>query len=318
MVKIKSDIEGFHATRPVLTMGMFDGVHKGHFALLASVIRKAKEIDGESVVLTFWPHPRVVLGHDPDKLQLLTTLEEKTRLLSEAGINQIIILPFTKEFSGLSAQNFIKKYLVQKIGIKHLVAGYNHRFGHGGISKPELQQLAEQNQFGLDIFGPVTIDGVKPSSTAIRQYISDGDIREASRFLGRFYSLKGRIVGGKRLGRQLGYPTANIRLDDSLKLVPHDGVYACKVHLLGKSYGGMLNVGSRPTIDGESSEKSMEVHIFDFQKEVYAEEISVEFIRRTRPEIKFPSLEALKERLRKDETEVRSVLKKEGILMSDR
>lgn len=314
MVKIKSDIEDFQATRPVLTMGMFDGVHKGHVALLTSLIQKAKQINGESVVLTFWPHPRIVLSQEPEKLRLLTTLEEKTRLLSEAGIDNIIILPFTKEFSALSAQEFIQKYLVGKIGISHLIAGYNHRFGHGGISHPELEELAEQHHFGLDFYGPVTIDGVKPSSTTIRRYISDGDVWEASGFLGRFYSIKGRIVGGKRLGRQLGYPTANIRMDESIKLIPHDGVYACKVHLLGKNYGGMLNMGGRPTIDGENSEKSMEVHIFNFQREVYAEEIRVEFIMRTRPEIKFSNIEALKERLRRDEEEVKAILREKRVI----
>jgi riboflavin kinase/FMN adenylyltransferase len=318
MVKIKSDIEGFHAPRPVLTMGMFDGVHKGHLALLSLLVKKAKETGGESVVLTFWPHPRVVLGQDPQKLQLLTTLDEKTRLLSEAGIDHIIILPFNTEFASLTASEFIKKYLVEKIGINHLLVGYNHRFGHGGITQSELQQLAEQHCFDIDSFGPVTIDGVKPSSTAIRRFIGDGDVWEASRLLGRFYSLKGRIIGGKRIGRQLGFPTANIQMDDPLKLIPHDGVYACQVHLLGKSYGGMLNVGGRPTIEGEHGEKSLEVHIFDFNKDVYAEEITVEFIKRTRPEIKFPNLEALKERLRKDETEVRAVLQSEGIFPDNR
>ncbi len=314
MVKIKSDIEGFQATRPVLTMGMFDGVHKGHLALLTSVIEKARQINGESVVLTFWPHPRIVLSQEPEKLRLLTTLEEKTRLLSEAGIDHIIILPFTKEFSSLTAQEFIQQHLVDKIGISHLVAGYNHRFGHGGISRSGLEKLAQEHHFGLDFYGPVVIDGVKPSSTTIRRHISDGDVWEASRFLGRYYSIKGRIVGGKRLGRQLGYPTANIRMDDSIKLIPHDGVYACKVHLLGKSYGGMLNIGGRPTIDGENSEKSLEVHIFNFNREVYAEEIRVEFVARTRPEIKFSNIDGLKERLRQDEEEVKAILLEKGVL----
>lgn len=317
MVKIKSDIEGFHATRPVLTMGMFDGVHKGHLALLSSLVQKAKETGGESVVLTFWPHPRVVLGQDPQKLQLLTTLDEKTRLLSEAGIDHIIVLPFTLEFASLTAPEFIKEYLVGKIGIQHLLVGYNHRFGHGGITQQELYELAEKHHFEIDSFGPVTMDGVKPSSTAIRQFIGDGDVWEASRLLGRFYSLKGRITGGKRIGRQLGFPTANIQMDDPLKLIPHDGVYACKVHLLGKSYGGMLNVGGRPTIEGESGKRSLEVHIFNFHKDVYAEEITVEFIKRTRPEIKFPDLEALKARLRKDEAEVREVLQNTGVFPTD-
>ncbi len=317
MVKIKSDIEDFHATRPALTMGMFDGVHKGHLALLSSLVKKAEETGGESVVLTFWPHPREVLGQDAQRLQLLTTLEEKTRLLSEAGIDHVIILPFTREFAGLTAREFIEQYLVKKIGIKHLLVGYNHRFGHGGITEAELHQLAGQHDFEINSFGPVIIDGVKPSSTAIRQFLKDGDVWEASRLLGRFYSLKGQIAGGKRIGRQLGFPTANIQMDDTHKLIPHDGVYACQVYLQGKRFGGMLNIGGRPTIEGGNGKRSLEVHIFDFHKDVYSEEITVEFIKRTRPEIKFPDLEALKERLRKDEAEVRDVLQHKGIDPAD-
>jgi riboflavin kinase/FMN adenylyltransferase len=186
MVKIKSNIEGFQAVRPVLTMGMFDGVHKGHLALLSTLVEKAKNTGGESVVLTFWPHPRVVLGPDSQKLSLLTTLDEKTRLLSEAGIDHIIILPFTKEFASRTAPDFIKEYLVDKIGVNHLLVGFNHRFGHGGITQSELRQFAKQHRFEIDFFGPVTIDGVKPSSTAIRQFIGDGDVWEASRLLGRY------------------------------------------------------------------------------------------------------------------------------------
>ncbi|MFO8000346.1 MAG: bifunctional riboflavin kinase/FAD synthetase [Marinilabilia sp.] len=308
MVKIQSNIEGFQAVRPVLTMGMFDGLHKGHSALLTRLIDEARKIRGESVVLTFWPHPRMVLGQDPGQLRLLTTLDEKTRLISEAGVDHIIILPFNRQLAELSAEDFIQDYLVRRVGIRHLLVGYNHRFGHGGISPVRLRDLAVEHQFELTFYGPVTVEGMKPSSTTIRDLISDGDVWEASRLLGRFYGLKGRIVGGRRLGRQIGFPTANIELDDPLKLVPHDGVYACRVHLLGNTYGGMINIGERPTIEGNVGNKSLEVHIFDFQREVYSEEITVEFIKRTRPEIKFRSLEALKARLNQDAREIKEFL----------
>lgn len=315
MVKIQSNIEeGFQAVRPVLTMGMFDGVHIGHRALLSRVVQKAKEINGESVVLTFWPHPRMVLGKDSEHLRFLTTLDEKTRLLSEAGVDHIIIMPFTIKLAELSAEDFIKNYLVGRIGLNYLLVGYNHRFGHGGIDPVQLENLSTHYNFGFAYYGPVTINGIKPSSTTIRKFISDGDVSEAAQLLGRFYGVKGRIVGGQRLGRQIGYPTANIEPDDPKKLIPQDGVYACKVHLLGKSFGGMINVGKRPTIEREQADKSLEVHIFDFQREVYSEEITVEFIKRTRPEIKFPDLETLKKRLGEDEIETRGILKREGIL----
>jgi len=314
MVKIKSSIDEFQGINPVVTMGMFDGVHKGHKALLSLLVKKARELEGESVVLTFWPHPRIVLEQDPGNLRLLTTLEEKTFILSDAGVDHIVILPFTKELSCLSAEEFIKQYLLEKIGMKHIVAGYNHRFGHGGITKTQLKELSERHHFSFDFFGPTLVEGVKPSSTTIRKLIADGDVWEASKLLGRFYSLKGRIVGGRRLGREIGYPTANIRIEDPLKLIPHDGVYACRVHLLGKYFGGMINIGGRPTVDGDSGPKSLEVHIFNFSREAYAEEITVEFIKRTRPEIRFPNLEALKEKLKKDEADVKMILKNSGIL----
>ncbi len=314
MVKIQLSTEGFQAVHPVLTMGMFDGVHKGHLALLSQLVRRAKENNGESVVLTFWPHPRVVLGQEPEKLRFLTTLDEKTRLISEAGVDKIIILPFTRQLSELSAEQFVQSYLIDQIGIGHLVVGYNHRFGHGGISNTKLGLLAEKFRFGITFFGPLSVDDMKPSSTAIRQFIYDGDVREAAQLLGRYYGLKGRIVGGRRLGRQIGFPTANIDLDDPLKLIPQDGVYACMVHLLGKEYGGMINVGSRPTVDGANGNKSLEVHIFNFHREVYSEEIAVEFVQRTRPEIKFPDIDALKARLHQDEAEVRQILNDRGVV----
>jgi riboflavin kinase/FMN adenylyltransferase len=308
MVKIQSNIENFQAKDPVLTMGMFDGVHKGHRELLTRLVQRAQKSGGESVVLTFWPHPRMVLKQDPGKLRFLTTLDEKTRLISDLGVDHIFVLSFSQELAQLTAESFIRQYLVGKMGIHHLLVGYNHRFGHGGISSEDLRHLSEEQNFDLTFCDPVMVNGMKPSSTAIRQFISDGDVSEASRLLGRFYDLRGQIIGGQRLGRQIGFPTANIQPDDSLKLIPHDGVYACRVHLLGKTYGGMINVGQRPTVKTGAPEKSLEVHIFDFNREVYSEEITVEFIKRTRPEMKFRGIDALKARLHQDSLEIREIL----------
>ena len=308
MVKIQSNIENFRATWPVLTMGMFDGVHKGHQELLTRLVQAARDRGGESVVLTFWPHPRIVLGQDPGKLRFLTTLDEKTRLISEVGVDHILVLSFTRQVAELSAEAFIRNYLVGKMGIHQLLVGYNHRFGHGGISSESLHQLAAAHGFDLTFCEPVSVDGMKPSSTTIRQFIADGDVWEAARLLGRFYGVKGQIIGGQKLGRQIGFPTANVAPEDPKKLIPHDGVYACRVHLLGKTYGGMINVGQRPTVKNNTYQKTLEVHIFDFNREVYSEEIAVEFIKRTRPEIKFRGIDALKARLQKDAGEIKEIL----------
>jgi riboflavin kinase/FMN adenylyltransferase len=299
-------------------MGMFDGVHRGHSALLAGLGELANNSKGESVVLTFWPHPRVVLDEDVDKLQFLTTLEEKTRLISEAGIHHMVILPFTKALAGLSAEAFLREYLVKKMCLSHLVVGFNHRFGHQGTTYGELEQFSQKYGFKLTQFQRVLIDGATPSSTAIRKLLAAGNVCEASGLLGHFYSLNGRVIGGKQLGRTMGFPTANIEVDDPIKLVPLGGVYACRVHLLGEWFGGMINIGYRPTVDSGRANKSLEVHIFDFNREVYSEKIMVEFIARTRGETRFPDLEALRQRLKRDEMEVRAVLSDPNLMRSQR
>ncbi len=293
-------------------MGMFDGVHRGHSALLKGLKALADACKGESVVLTFWPHPRLVLGHDAETLQILTTLEEKTHRISEAGIDHIVIVPFTKALSALSAEDFLREYLIRKLGLFHLVVGFNHRFGHKGTSFDELERLSVKYGFKLTQYKRVLVDGLKPSSTVIRNLISAGDVWEASRLLGHFYSLKGRITGGRQLGRKMGYPTANIRIEDPIKLIPRDGVYACRVRLLGRWFGGMINIGYRPTVETAGSNHSLEVHILDFNRDVYSEEILVEFIARTRDETQFPDIEALKQQLKRDEVEIREVLRKTG------
>jgi riboflavin kinase/FMN adenylyltransferase len=262
----------------------------------------------ESVVLTFWPHPRIVLGQDVEKLRLLTTLEEKTKIISETGIDHLIIVPFNKELACLTAEAFVEQILVQQLRTHHLVIGFNHRFGKGGTDFEKLIHLSGRLGFGLSQFRHIDVDGLYPSSTKIRDLLLEGKIPEANLLLGYTYTITGQVTGGMKMGRKLSYPTANLQLSEKAKLVPPDGVYACKVKVMGKEYGGMVNIGIRPTVNQQMDNRSIEVHILDFNQEIYSEEISIAFLTKTREEIKFANIEALKEQLKKDECEIRDLL----------
>ena len=289
---------------------MFDGLHAGHRALLQKVIGKAKAINGESVIVSFWPHPRIVLNKDVQKLRFLTTLEEKTRLFSETGIDHLVLIPFTKELADLTAREFIKKILIDKVKLKHLVIGYDHRFGKDRAnSHEEYRKMAEEYGFTVSRIEAVKVNGQHISSSVIRNLIQGGKIEEANALLTYNYLLSGRVTGGMRMGRNIGYPTANIELQEPMKLIPPDGVYACIVNILGKRYGGMLNIGYRPTFNSVQKQRSVEVHILDFNRNVYSEEITVEFVRRVREEKKFAGVDKLIARLRIDEQNIRKILK---------
>ncbi len=288
---------------------MFDGVHSGHRQLLAQLVDKAKALNGEAVVLTFWPHPRMVLNQDKDQLRFLSSPEERTILFSQLGIDHLLLVPFTKELSNLSSEEFISQFLVDKIGIHHLLVGYNHRFGKGRThSYNEYCELAEKYDFGISIVEAVLTDGMQTSSTDIRNHLLAGHIEKANQILGYLYLLNGRVMGGQQLGRRIGYPTANIEVSESYKLIPPDGVYACKVHVEGKLFGGMLNIGYRPTVNHNIDHRSLEVHIFDFNRDIYSEEIRIEFISRVRDEMKFENVNALIEQLKKDEVVIRTIV----------
>ena len=309
-MKVYSGLKNFSAKNPVVTIGMFDGLHAGHRVVLQQVIEKAKNINGESVIISFWPHPRIVLNKDADELWFLTSLEEKTRLFSETGIDHLILIPFTKELAGLSAKEFIKKFLVDGIRLKHLAVGHDHRFGKDGVNSiEEYEKYAEEYGFSISRIKQIDVGGVHTSSSSIREFLLSGDICSANRLLSYNYLLTGRVVGGMKLGRKLGYPTANVELQEPQKLIPPDGVYACMVTIVGKRYMGMLNIGYRPTFNNQQKLRSIEVHILDFKKDVYSEEISVEFIDRIRDEKKFEGLEELKSQLKDDEQKTRKILK---------
>lgn len=308
-MKVHSDISTFKAHDAVVTIGMFDGVHTGHRQLLRQLTDKAKELGGEAVVITFWPHPRMVLNQDADQLRFLTSPEERTKLFSQLGIDHLLLVPFTTELANLTAEEFIKQFLVDQVGIRHLLVGYNHRFGKGRQhSFEEYQQFAEKYGFSISMVEAVLTEGLKTSSTDIRNHLLKGDVVNANKILGYPFTITGRVVGGQQLGRRIGYPTANIQVEEPYKLIPPDGVYACYIKVEGKRFGGMLNIGFRPTINHNVDHRSLEVHIFDFNRDIYSEEVELEFVKRVRDEQKFPNLEALKSQLKSDEATIRHLL----------
>lgn len=288
---------------------MFDGIHVGHRVLLNETINKAQSISGESVIITFWPHPRLVLNKESDSLRFLTSLEEKTMLFSRLGIDHLVILPFDTALAQLTAAQFTEQILVNQVNMKHLIVGYNHRFGSDGyLHQTNYEALGQQLGFEVTRIAPVEAQGENASSTAIRQHLEKGNINEANILLGYPYLITGRVVGGQRLGRTLGFPTANIEVEEAAKQIPRDGVYACKVHTIGSEYNGMLNIGFRPTVSTQKDFRTIEVHILDFNQDIYSEEITVEFIARVRDEMQFNGIEQLKEQLKHDEAQVRQLL----------
>ena len=312
-MKIWKDFKGFHVLNPVVTVGIFDGVHLGHNFLLCHLTRVARKITGETVVVTLWPHPRVILNKDPDNLRYLTSLDEKILLVEKAGIDHFIIIPFTLEFSELDSCSFIHEYLVKSIGIKYLVVGYNHKFGKNREGDFEnLRQCADQYHFGIERVESKDVSGVTISSSLIRELLNSGNLDLANEYLGYDYFLRGRVVGGNRLGRKIGFPTANILADDPHKLIPRDGVYAVHLEHNGNLYPGMLNVGFRPTIESGMNIKTIEVNLFDFQDNIYDRSVFIHFRKRIRDEKKFSGIEQLREQLVIDRETAKKMLKEKN------
>ncbi len=291
----------------VVTSGTFDGVHLGHQKILQRLQEIARKHHGESVVITFWPHPRMILRPTDLSLKLLNTFEEKAELLRHQNIDHLIRIPFTKEFSQLTSQEFITKILVETIGTKKLVIGYDHRFGKNREgSFDQLKLNGPTYGFDVEEISQQDIDHVAVSSSKIRKALEVGDLETATHFLGRPYSLSGRIIKGDKLGRVLGFPTANIDPDTHDKLVPVEGIYAVKVLHEKDEYGGMLYIGTRPTVDG--TRRSIEVNIFGFDKEIYGESLTIFFYKLIRSDSKFSDLESLKQQLYLDKVEALKVL----------
>lgn len=289
-------------TRPTaVTIGFFDGVHLGHCDLLRQLCSLASERGLLPAAVTFPESPRTVLSGGEKRQRLLTTVEEKRDALSETGIHFCIELPFTRELSLMNARDFMLRYLKERYGAALLVVGYNHRFGHD--READFSKYAEAGkEAGIEVLQArryVSREGLSVSSTLIRGLLDQGDVEAATACLGRHYTLGGTVVQGKQLGRRLGFPTANLRPDTKDKLIPMNGVYAVKAHVGENVYGGMLNIGSRPTVDGAGS-TSIETHLFRFDGNLYGRQIELELIYRMRDEYKFSSLDALKQQLGRD------------------
>ncbi|MBP9186446.1 MAG: bifunctional riboflavin kinase/FAD synthetase [Bacteroidia bacterium] len=291
----------------IVTQGTFDGVHAAHKVILNRLKQIAKERNGETVVITFDPHPRMVLFPHDHGLKLLNTLDEKINYLGNEGIDHLVIIPFTKEFSRLTSMQFIRDIMVNKIGTKVLVIGYNHRFGKN--REGAFEHLKEySNLYGFDVeeIPEQDIDEISISSTQIRNALIAGDVKQAAKYLGKNYTILGKVIQGKQLGRTIGFPTANIKVADVNKLIPADGVYAVKVFINNRTILGMLNCGVRPTVDGLTH--AVEVHLFDFNEDLYNTTLSVAFVDKLRNEIKFENLQALTNQLENDKLHALAIL----------
>lgn len=307
-MEVIRDIADFpRLSYPVVTSGTFDGVHVGHQKILQRVKERARQSNGQSVVITYWPHPRLVLFPEDNDLKLLSTIEERIEQLRSYGIDYLLIIPFTKEFSRLSSRSFISDVLVKALRTKVLVIGYDHRFGKNREGSFEhLKARSAQYGFEVEEIPRQDVDDIGVSSTKIRRAVESGDLPTANRYLGHPYTLTSTVVEGNKLGRTIGYPTANLALPPSHKLIPANGVYAVWVKLENERFPGMMNIGIRPTVDG--THLTLEVNILNFDRDIYGYTLTVEFVEQLRKEQKFNGLEALKAQLAKDKEATMRVL----------
>jgi riboflavin kinase/FMN adenylyltransferase len=292
----------------IITIGTFDGVHLGHKKILNQLIDKKKQSGLETMVFTFDPHPRKVLFPDQQDLKLITNTYEKVSLLSEIGIDHVIVYPFSKAFSEINPDEYIGEILVEKLKAKCIIVGYDHRFGKNRVGGLDLlMKYAEKYNYEVIEIAAEDINSINISSTQIRKAIESGNIELANQFLGYSFFISGKVSEGKKLGRTIGFPTANISISDVNKIIPKNGVYAVKVEIKNKLFNGMLNIGINPTVS-TTLQLKMEVHLFDFNQQVYGEEIKVSFIYRVRDEQKFSDIEALKNQLELDKQHIMSLL----------
>ena len=293
----------------VVTIGTFDGIHIGHQKIIKQVVEMAKRNQLFPTVLTFFPHPRMVLKPS-EPIQLLQTIEERAFLMENYGIEQLVIQPFDKEFASLTAEQYVKNILMKKLRAKIIIIGYDHRFGRqraAGIE--ELKEFGKRYHFQVIEIPVQEVEAVSVSSTKVRKALLSGDIKEANHYLGYPFSFSGEVIHGQKLGRTLGYPTANIQIETPHKIVPKIGVYIVYSFIQGCKVFGMLSIGKNPTIEGKG--ESIEVYFFDFNGDLYGQQLRIYFVDYLREEVKFSSIEALKEQLQKDEVEARKRIRKE-------
>jgi len=291
-----------------LTIGSFDGVHHGHQEIIKALRRDASDKGCLSGLMTFSPHPRIVLKKDSEKLRLLNTDSEKEALFEELGVDLLFMMPFNKEFLSQSADEFLQNMLIEKIGMKHIVLGYDHRFGNrreGDVNF--LKDQASVFGYTVDEIPAQTIDDLGVSSTKIRNALEKGQVALANRLLGYAYRLEGKVVKGDQIGRKIGYPTANIQVNEPYKLIPADGVYAVQVKVANQWLAGMGYIGSRPTVSGKTTK--VEVNLLDWEGDLYGQEICMRLVTQIRPDEKFDNLDALKAQIAKDELHIRSILR---------
>ncbi|MCB0738552.1 MAG: bifunctional riboflavin kinase/FAD synthetase [Bacteroidetes bacterium] len=307
-MKIFRHLEDFVPfNNPVISIGTFDGVHIGHRTIINRLNEEAKRLNGESLLITLWPHPRLVVEKGKSSLQLLNTLDEKCKLLAKNGLQNLVILEFNYEFSRTSSEEFVTRILVETLKAKKIIIGYDHHFGRN--REGSLAILRDYSPiFGFDVEETPAqqIDEINVSSTKIRNALLEGHVDQANHYLGYNYFISGKVVSGFKRGSRIGFPTANIQVNHPNKLIPKDGVYAVRMRLNENWYGGMMNIGNRPTF--ENAGHSLEVHLFDFDGDIYQKQVEVEFVKHLRDEQKFDGLEALQTQLAIDAEQARGIL----------
>lgn len=307
---INNSIQARNIKNAVVTIGTFDGVHLGHQAIFKEMRRLADEVNGETVVVTFHPHPRQVLAIGTEKLRFICSQEEKLKKFEEFGIDNVVIIPFTKEFASTPSDDFIKDYIIERIHPAVIVVGYDHHFGKNRMGDFQmLNELGAQYGFKTVQVEAQDINEVAVSSTKIRNFLWTGNVKAANELLGYPYSVTGLVIRGNEIGRTIGFPTANLDIPNEFMMINNPGVYACRTEINGKRYDAMANTGTRPTIgDRADGDFIIEVNVFDFEGDLYGKTLKVWFIERIRDEVKFNGLEALKNQLHQDREKAKKIL----------
>lgn len=307
-MKVYPHIKDFvKISNAVVTIGTFDGVHMGHQKIIRRMQEIAGESGGETVILTFFPHPRMILHPEDSNIKMISTMDERAALLEKHHIDHLIVTPFTRDFSNLSPEEYIKEVLVDQVGIKKIIIGYDHRFGknrEGGLK--DLLQAGPVYGFEVEEISEEDVNDVAVSSTRIRTALLEGDVKTADEFLGYPFQINGKVVRGDQVGRQMGFPTANLFVEQTYKIIPADGIYAVSVLTEGKEYKGMCYIGNRPTINGMT--RNIEVNIFDFDQDIYDKNVRLNFLHFVRGDAKFNSLEELKTQIERDKEVVLGLL----------